>query len=321
MNTLKDRNAPAGGPIDKLQKNIESVIIGKPDIVQLAITTLLARGHLLIEDVPGVGKTSLGHALARSVNLDFKRIQFTSDILPSDIVGVTIYDPDDKQFHFKKGPLFSHIVLADEINRSTPRTQSALLEAMNEQQVSVDNRTYALEHPFMVIATQNPIESHGANPLPESQMDRFMTYVSMGYPSPEDERRLLTHHPTGKKPGEIEPVLTRDDVLKLQGQVDQVKVEDVIVDYIMAIVTASRQCRHLSLGLSPRGGLTLQHAARARAMVHGRDYCIPDDIKHLAVPILCHRVIPETHHGNPARRHADTAAIINDLIDSVEIPV
>ncbi|KMP10441.1 ATPase [Candidatus Nitromaritima sp. SCGC AAA799-A02] len=307
--------------IAKLQKNIESVIIGKPDVVQLAITTLLARGHLLIEDVPGVGKTSLGHALARSVDLDFKRIQFTSDILPSDIVGVTIYDQEDKQFHFKKGPLFSNIVLADEINRSTPRTQSALLEAMNEQQVSVDNTTYDLEDPFMVIATQNPIESHGANPLPESQMDRFMTYLSMGYPSPEDERNLLRSHPVRKKPGEIESVLDKVDVIKLQNQVEQIKVEDVLVDYIMSIVTATRRSKHLSLGLSPRGGLTLQHAARARALVHGRDYCIPDDIKQLAIPILCHRVIPESRHGSPTRRHADTAAIINDIMDNVEIPV
>ncbi|MCH8158036.1 MAG: MoxR family ATPase [Nitrospinae bacterium] len=307
--------------IDKLQKSIESIIIGKSDVVQLAITTLLARGHLIIEDVPGVGKTSLGHALARSVNLDFKRIQFTSDILPSDIVGVTIYDQEDKQFHFKQGPLFANIVLADEINRSTPRTQSALLEAMNEQQVTVDNQTYDLESPFMVIATQNPIESHGTNPLPESQMDRFMTCVSMGYPSPEDERRLLTDHPTGKKPGEITPVLDKTDILKLQKEVERVKVEGVLVDYIMSIVTATRQSKHLALGLSPRGGLILQHAARARALVHGRDYCIPDDIKQLAVPILCHRVIPESHHGSPTRRHADTAAIINDLIESVEIPV
>lgn len=307
--------------IAKLQRNIENVIIGKPDAIQLAIITLLARGHLLIEDVPGVGKTSLAQALARSVSLEFKRIQFTSDILPSDIIGVTIYDQDDKQFHFKKGPLFSNIVLADEINRSTPRTQSALLEAMNEQQVSVDNTTYDLEDPFMVIATQNPIESHGANPLPESQMDRFMTYLSMGYPSPEDERRLLANHSRNKKATETKPVLEKSDIVKLQKDVDQVKVEDILIDYIMSIVTATRQSEHLSLGLSPRGGLTLQHAARARALVSGRDYCIPDDIKELAVPVLCHRVIPESHHVNPARRHADTSAIINDILDNVAIPV
>ncbi len=307
--------------LDRLQKNIEEVIVGKPDTIRLAIVTLLARGHLMIEDVPGVGKTSLAHTLANSLHLEFKRIQFTNDILPSDITGISVYDQEEKRFHFNKGPLFSNIVLADEINRSTPRTQSALLEAMNERQVSADNITYPLEEPFMVIATQNPIESHGTYPLPESQMDRFMMYISMGYPAPEDERRLLARHPSAKKPQDVQPVLERDDLLSLQQKVETVTLEEVLLDYIMEIVTATRTTKHLSLGVSPRGALALQHAARARALLYGRDYCIPDDIKELTVPVLCHRVIPQSRHGSPARRYADTAAIIRDIIENVEIPV
>ncbi|PIQ96481.1 MAG: ATPase [Nitrospinae bacterium CG11_big_fil_rev_8_21_14_0_20_56_8] len=307
--------------IETLKKNIESVIVGKSDVIELAIITLLSRGHLLIEDVPGVGKTSLAQALAQSIHLDFKRIQFTNDILPSDITGVSIFDPEDKIFHFKKGPLFANIVLADEINRSTPRTQSALLEAMNERQISVDNTTHVIDEPFMVIATQNPIESHGAYPLPESQMDRFMMYISMGYPSPEDERKLLTRPTSQRNSRQVQPVLQKQNILDLQQQAESVRMETILVDYILSIITATRNSRYLSLGVSPRGGLALQQAARARALVYGRDYCIPDDIKQLAVPVLCHRVIPESRHGTQKRRAEDTAAIITDIIDSVEIPV
>ncbi|MBI4384259.1 MAG: MoxR family ATPase [Nitrospinae bacterium] len=307
--------------IERLQKNIESVIIGKPEAIQLAIVTLLAKGHLLIEDVPGVGKTSLAYALAHSLNLSVKRIQFTNDILPTDITGVSIFNQKENRFEFRPGPLFANIVLADEINRSTPRTQSALLEAMNERQVSVDNATYPLEEPFMVIATQNPIESHGAYPLPESQMDRFMMYISMGYPSPEDEKRLLGSNSQGTKAREIKPVLGKADVLHLQERVANVSVEPVLVDYIMSIISASRHSKYLSLGISPRGGLIFQQAARSCALVRGRDYCIPDDIKQMAIPVLCHRVIPESRHGSPKRSHADTAAIVNDIVENVEIPV
>lgn len=307
--------------LDALQRNIESVIIGKSETIQQAIITVLARGHLLIEDVPGVGKTSLAYALAQSLSLSFKRIQFTNDILPTDITGVSIYDQEEKRFHFNKGPIFSNMVLADEINRSSPRTQSALLEAMNENQVTVDNATYNLEQPFFVIATQNPIESHGAFPLPESQMDRFMMYISMGYPSPEDERRLLSTHPSLRNARELKPVLSKSELIDLQNHADRVKIEPVLVDYILSIVTATRSSKHLSLGVSPRGGLILQQAAKARALIQGRDYCIPDDIKQLAGPALSHRVIPASHHGTHKRSVADTAPIIMDIVDQLEVPV
>ena len=312
---------PAKETIDKLQRNIETVIIGKSETVRLAIIALLAKGHLLIEDVPGVGKTSLANSLALSLNLSFKRIQFTNDILPSDITGVSIFNHEDKCFDFKPGPLFANIVLADEINRSTPRTQSALLEAMNERQVSVDNATYPLEEPFMVIATQNPIESHGAFPLPESQMDRFMMHLSIGYPSLEDERVLLTSHLSGNKTKELKPVLSKTDVLHLQNQVETVKVEPLLTDYLLNIITATRQSNQLALGVSPRGGIIFQRAVRACALVNGRNYCIPDDIKQMAVPVLCHRVIPEHRHGSHKRSYADTAVIITEIIEKLAIPV
>jgi len=300
-----------------LKQNIGKVIFGKDDIIEYAIIALLARGHLLIEDVPGVGKSTLAHSLASSLHLDFKRIQFTNDLLPADITGVSIYDQAEKKFHFQKGPLFANIVLADEINRSTPRTQSALLEAMNERQISADNTTYNLEEPFMVIATQNQVESQGTYPLPESQLDRFMLYVSMGYPSIEDERRLLnTIRPN---PDSIDAILNKEDVLQLQAQVDQVKIEPLLTDYILNIITATRDNPHLTLGVSPRGGLIFQQAIRARARVHGRDYCTPDDVKILAAPVLCHRVIPESHSNS--RRFADTATIIEKILEQLAVPV
>jgi MoxR-like ATPase len=307
--------------IARLSRNIERVIIGKSDAVRLTIIALMAEGHLLIEDVPGVGKTSLARALAKSLDLDFRRIQFTNDILPSDITGVSIYDQEEKRFHFQKGPLFANIVLADEINRSTPRTQSALLEAMNEKQVSVDNTTYSLDDPFMVIATQNPTESYGAFPLPESQLDRFMMFISMGYPSIEDERILLTRNPSRLHPADLSPVLSREDLLSLQSQVETVTIEPVLIDYILSILTETRNSDHLELGVSPRGGLILQKAAQASALFHGRNYCIPDDIKELALPVLAHRVIPNSHHRQPGRRTEDTSAIISNILDSIEIPV
>ncbi|MFQ5443350.1 MAG: AAA family ATPase [Nitrospinales bacterium] len=307
--------------LQRLKRNIESVIIGKPDTIELLIITLLARGHLMIEDVPGVGKTSMAYALAHSLNLSFKRIQFTNDILPADITGVTVYNQKDNDFKFVQGPLFSNLVLADEINRCTPRTQSALLEAMNEHQVSVDHQTYSLEQPFMVIATQNPVESHGTFPLPESQMDRFMMYISMGYPSLQDERRLLALNPIKAELHSLNPVLSKNDLLQMQKQVDEVRIEPVLADYLLNIITRSRKTKHLALGVSPRGGLIFQQAARARALFHGRNYCIPDDIKELAIPVLCHRVIPDSKHISHDRRVADTSAIITEIIEAEEVPV
>ncbi len=311
----------AGESLSRLRKNIEQVIFGKSETIDLAITCLLAKGHLLIEDVPGVGKTSLAHCLANSLHLDFKRIQFTNDLLPADITGISIYDQEEKCFHFQKGPLFANIVLADEINRSTPRTQSALLEAMNEKQISADNNTYILDEPFMVIATQNLIESQGAYPLPESQLDRFMFYMSMGYPSQDDERRLLQEQSTRPGPASVQTVLEKEEVLKLQALVDTIKIEPVLTDYILNIITATRECPDLALGVSPRGGLIFQQALRAWALVSGRDYCTPDDVKHLAVPVLCHRVIPQSHNLSHKRRFADTAAIIQQILEQVSVPV
>ena len=307
--------------LDRLKRNIESVIIGKSDAIEKVIVTLLAQGHLLIEDIPGVGKSSLAYALARSLGLNFNRVQFTNDILPSDILGVSTYNQADGTFQFNKGPIFTNVVLADEINRSSPRTQSALLEAMNEQQVTIDNITYDLEDPFMVIATQNPIESHGANPLPESQMDRFMMAISMGYPSLEDERKLLGNASPAKAIRAISPVLSQSDVLTLQQKTREVRVEPVLVDYILSIVNATRESKYLSLGVSPRGGIVLQQAAQGRALLHGRDYCIPDDIKLLAEPVLCHRVIPESRHGAHKRLVGDTASIISEIVEKTGIPV
>ncbi|PIQ99058.1 MAG: ATPase [Nitrospinae bacterium CG11_big_fil_rev_8_21_14_0_20_45_15] len=306
--------------IANLQKNIERVIYGKSDVIQSAIIVLLAKGHLLIEDVPGVGKTTLAQTLARSIDLDFKRIQFTNDLLPADITGVSIYDRDTKNFHFKKGPLFSNIVLADEINRATPRTQSALLEAMSERQVSVDNHSHPLEEPFMVIATQNPVESHGAHPLPESQMDRFMMCVSMGYPAPEDERRMLSAQ-QGNHSQSVASVLTTEELLQLQNNVEQVAMDNSLTDYVLNIVSATRNHKHLQLGVSPRGGLILQQAARARALIEGRNYCIPDDIKALTLPVFKHRVIPFSRIGAQENNNQETTAILMDILDTIKVPL
>ena len=314
MNSVQEK-------VSWLKKNIEKVIFGKSEAIEFAITCLLAKGHLLIEDVPGVGKTSLAHCLANSLHLDFKRIQFTNDLLPADITGVSIYDQGEKRFHFQKGPLFANIVLADEINRSTPRTQSALLEAMNEKQVSADNNTYNLDEPFMVIATQNLIESQGTYPLPESQLDRFMFYISMGYPSQDEERRLLQEQSTRPNPASIQAVLEKEEVLKLQTLVNSVNIEPVLTDYILNIISATRENPNLALGVSPRGGLIFQQALRARALVCGRDYCTPDDVKYLAIPVLCHRVIPQSHNLSHKRRFADTATIIHQILEQVSVPV
>jgi len=267
--------------VSQLKHSIARAIYGKEDAIQLALITLLARGHLLIEDVPGVGKTTLAQALAKSFHCTFQRVQFTSDLLPSDVIGVSVYNPESREFEFRQGPIFANVVLADEINRTTPRTQSALLEAMNESQVTVDGRTLPLPHPFLVIATQNPVEHHGTYPLPESQLDRFLMRIKMGYPSHETEREILRRRTSDDPLQALEPVADVDDVIGMQDAVTRVKVDSSLHDYALEIVNRTRKSDQLALGVSPRGTLMLQRAAQARAYLEGRDYCLPDDFKLL----------------------------------------
>ncbi|MEK7362890.1 MAG: MoxR family ATPase, partial [candidate division NC10 bacterium] len=304
--------------IRRLEFNIARALVGKPEVVRLAVIGLLARGHLLIEDVPGVGKTTLAHALAKSLGVSFQRIQFTSDLLPSDILGVSIYDGKTGEFVFKPGPLFTNIVLADEINRTTPKTQSSLLEAMNEHQVSLDHHTYRLPRPFMVLATQNPLEYQGTHPLPESQLDRFLLKIRIGYPDRNDEKEILKGAGAAALE-QIEPVLSAEEVTDLQATTEKVRVEESLLDYVMAIVGATRRSPLLALGVSPRGALALLRASQARALVDGREYVVPDDIKRLAVPALAHRVLVRARLERAAGSELEADAIIDALLQ--EIPV
>lgn len=307
--------------IRSIQDNISLVIKGKPLVIEMTVVALLARGHLLLEDVPGVGKTTLAHSLARSLDCSFKRIQFTSDLLPSDIVGVSIFNRQKQAFEFMPGPIFANIVLADEINRTTPKTQSSLLEAMSEAQISVDNQTYPLSQPFMVIATQNPSEYHGTFPLPESQLDRFLMRLRIGYPSPEEERKVLDRASSLHPAEDLAPVVTAQDVLDLQAQVDKVFVEESLTEYLLSIVHATRQSELLSLGVSTRGALALSRTAKALALVRGRTYCLPDDIKELAPTVLSHRIMVARSHGIRQRSFEQAERIIQDLVESIPVPV
>lgn len=304
--------------IVSLQQNLERIIKGKPDVIRQAITALVAKGHLLIEDVPGIGKTTLAHGLAKSINCTFQRIQFTSDLLPSDITGVTIYNQEKHVFEFKPGPIFAHIILADEINRTTPKTQSSLLEAMNDRQVSVDKTTHPLPEPFMVIATQNPLEYEGTYPLPESQLDRFMMRIRIGYPEREAEKKILLSPSGDLQPQHLAPVLSTDEVIRLQAMVDEIKVDDDLVNYILAIVDATRKSDRLRLGVSPRGAMMLYRAAQAFALVEGRTYCIPDDIKKLSAPVFSHRVLTSQGMEGETENAED---IIQEIIDGIEAPL
>src|SRR5712691_11470860 len=272
--------------ISALREAIARTIKGKQETIELAIVALLAEGHLLIEDVPGVGKTTLGHALARSLDCNFHRIQFTSDLLPSDVLGVSVYSPKLNEFEFKPGPIFANIVLADEINRTTPKTQSALLEAMNETQVTIENVTYPLPRPFMVLATQNPIEHHGTYPLPESQLDRFLMRIEVGYPDAAAEKEILKRYSNGNQPFSAEPVLRPDEVLYLQNESRKVRMDEAIVDYLIHIVNRTRQHPEIELGVSPRGTAALFRAAQAFALLDGRSFVIPDDVKRLVNPVF-----------------------------------
>ncbi len=307
--------------LSKLISNIETVIKGKRSVVEVAVATLLARGHLLIEDIPGVGKTMLASSLAKSISASFHRIQFTSDLLPSDILGVNVFNRQTAGFEFKPGPVFSNIVLVDEINRTTPKTQSALLEAMSDTQVSIDSRTYPLTHPFMVIATQNPIDFHGTFPLPESQLDRFHLQVRMGYPEQDMEKEIVrsqvSHHPIE----DLRPVLTKEEVIELQEMVKRVRVEDSLLDYMMRIVRETRSSHVFALGVSPRGSLICYRACQARSVLYGRDYAIPDDVKAMAVPVLAHRVRTFSQYGNEKERREAAESEILRIVDRTPVPI
>ncbi|MBI4460045.1 MAG: MoxR family ATPase [Acidobacteria bacterium] len=307
--------------LQSLEQALRGVIRGNGEAVHLTLVALLSRGHLLIEDVPGVGKTTLAHALARSLNCKFQRVQFTSDLLPSDVIGISIYNQHRESFEFKPGPVFTNILLADEINRTTPKTQSALLEAMNERQVTVDNSTYRLPEPFMVIATQNPIEHHGTYPLPESQLDRFSMRIRIGYPGWEGEREILRASTHWDGLEDLEPVATDEQIRHWQQAVTQVRVEDALADYMLAIVTRTRSHENLALGVSPRGSQALYRAAQALALVGGRDYTIPDDFKRLAVPVFAHRVVVSTRYASTLKKSEQAETILREILESVEVPL
>jgi len=296
------------------------VIRGKRETIRLSLVCLLARGHLLIEDVPGVGKTTLGQALARAAACKFHRIQFTADMLPSDVVGVTIYNRQTEAFEFKPGPIFANFLLADEINRTTPKTQSALLEAMNESQVTVDGHSHALPQPFMVIATQNPVEHHGTYPLPESQLDRFLMRLRMGYPDAASEREIV-RSPSQAATAEAPAALNASDLLHLQEAAARVMVDDAVVDYLLAIVEQTRRHESLALGVSPRGSQALYRAAQAMALAEGREYAIPDDVKQLAVPVFAHRLVVDTRNVLGPRRGDAGERIMEEVLSQVPVPL
>jgi len=304
--------------LQRVHRNMARAILGKDEAIRMSLIALLADGHVLIEDVPGVGKTLLAKALSCSVDCAFKRIQFTPDLLPSDILGSSIYRQDDGEFTFKPGPIFSHIILADEINRTTPRTQSALLEAMSDQQVSVDGETYRLEPPFMVLATQNPFEFEGTYMLPENQLDRFMMRIRLGYPDRQSELNVLSEHRLGEPIDALEPVTDGQQVLELQQAVREVGVEDRISAYILDLVEATRQSKDLQVGASPRAALNLYRAAQASALLAGRDYVVPDDVKALTVPLLAHRVIGTSFLQTGQTEAAER--IIQDIVDRTPVP-
>jgi MoxR-like ATPase len=305
----------------QIQRTVSRAVAGKEEVIQLALITLLARGHLLIEDVPGVGKTTLAHALARSFHCTFQRIQFTSDLLPSDVIGVSVYQPERQEFEFRPGPIFANIVLADEINRTTPKTQSALLEAMNESQVTVDARTIPLPHPFMVVATQNPVEHHGTYPLPESQLDRFLMRIRMGYPSALSEKEILRSR-AGEEPLEtLEAVAGAAEVLAMQDAARRVRIEESLLDYAVELAARTRQTDRLNLGVSPRGTLMLQRAAQARAFLEGRDFCTPDDFKRLVLPVFAHRVVVNTRYASTKKQSQQAEAILEEIVESVRVPL
>jgi MoxR-like ATPase len=307
--------------VERLQRAIETVIKGKAEAVRLAIVTLIAGGHLLVEDVPGVGKTTLAHALARAIDCSFQRIQFTSDLLPSDVIGLSVYNQHTSVFEWKPGPVFANVVLADEINRTTPKTQSALLEAMAERHVTVEGVTHLLPSPFIVVATQNPIEHHGTYPLPESQLDRFMLRLRIGYPAIFDEKQILRDREIEDPLDQLNPVMTAAEVAELQRNVSEVTVDEALIEYLMRIVAATRDSEMLDLGVSPRGTLSLFRAAQALALTEERSYCIPDDIKRLVLPVFAHRILVSSRFSSSLSRSEEGEAVLKEIMKTVSVPL
>lgn len=303
----------AAGRLAQLRAHLSAALRGRPQAVEQAMACMLAGGHLLIEDVPGVGKTTLARAMAGAFALGFKRIQFTSDLLPSDILGVSVFDASGGRFHFKPGPVFTNVLLADELNRATPRTQSALLEAMSEGQVSFEEQTYSLSKPFLVVATQNPVEHHGTFPLPESQLDRFLMRIEIGYPSLADERALLTSAPSERLESHEPP----ESLLELQAATAKVNLQPALADYLLALIAATREAPEVQLGASTRGALALKAAAQGYAMIAGRDYVVPDDIQAAAEPVLAHRLMLRKGEGSAQER----SLFVRRLLERVEIPI
>src|SRR5213080_3949137 len=314
-------SASAIDQIERLQSAVETVIKGKPEAIRLAIVTLIAGGHLLVEDVPGVGKTTLAHAMALALDCSFQRVQFTSDLLPSDVIGLSIYNQHTGVFEWKPGPVFANVVLADEINRTTPKTQSALLEAMAERHVTAEGVTHPLPEPFIVVATQNPIEHHGTYPLPESQLDRFMLRLRIGYPAVGDEKQILRDREYSDPLNDLRPVMSASEIVELQQSVAEVSVDDALVEYLMRIVAGTRDSEMLDLGVSPRGTLSLFRAAQALALTEERSYCLPDDIKRLVLPVFAHRILVSTRFASSLRRSEEAEAVLTEIIKTVSVPL